>query len=183
MHPGLQDYHCFPIHHIEWRTYVALLISFWVAGSSIHGYSQSQRPESNSSRNLHASDCLFSAHIRALCEAGTPCDATRICWTVQAFQAFQRRSPSCSPSRGSCSHISMFMIHPQERSYSSGHCLSQPYASVEGSRTRRVQPKPPSKQSVSPADETFLTNACDRGNDAMSYRPGCEAGEHDSVCG
>jgi hypothetical protein len=132
-----------------------------VAGSSIHGYSQSQRPESNSSRNLHASDCLFSAHIRALCEPGHRATQRESAGPFRPFKPFRRRSPSCSPSRGSCSHISMFMIHPQERSYSSGHCLSQPYASVEGSRTRRVQPKPPSKQSVSPADETFLTNACD----------------------
>jgi hypothetical protein len=26
----------------------------------------------------------FSAHVDALREAGTPCDATRICWAVQA---------------------------------------------------------------------------------------------------
>jgi hypothetical protein len=141
VHPGLQDYHCFiPYITSNWRTYVALLISFWWR-SSIHGYSQSQKarkqlvPEPACAYN----DCLFSAHIRALCDRDTVRRNENL--HRSGLSAFRRRSPSCSPSRGSCSHISMFMIHPQ-----GVRILADAFVAairlVEGSRTRRVQPKP-----------------------------------------
>jgi hypothetical protein len=111
---------------------------------------------------------VFFRHISAHCvKPGHRATQRESAGPFRPFKPFRRRSPSCSPSRGSCSHISMFMIHPQERSYSSGRIVCRSHTPrwkgrAPGEYSRSLLLSRVSRQQMRPSLRMRVTG----GNDA-----------------
>jgi hypothetical protein len=102
---------------------VALLISFWVAGSASMDTVSHRSQKATRPGTCMRTTIVFFRHISAHCVTGTPCDATRICWTVQAFQAFQASlTVVLTFAWIMLPHFNVYDT-PSRRSYSSGRIV------------------------------------------------------------